>query len=925
MVIVSLLSAVNESSRDRINKKLKINYLDKLYTSYFEGPESMDMVDPESQFNRKIDRIYQEKRKDDEENNLWILDSDINAGLLNIPPYYYDMSKKPPILPFDIRFTLGMYAHHLRSEAKNKPKKPVSAPFHWYDWVDLSVLDQYLLANPLEKPTCAFLDAREDEIKLNKEKEQKDKEKDKELKEFEQKELNKEQDKQKIEEAEKKIEETKLEENIEKQLQSDNKEPQKEEKKEEEKKEDVKKEDEKKEGEKKEGEKKDEQNANVDEKKEESEQENKDNLNQNANLGDNKEAKKEESDKENKETPAQENLNKVEENQKDKIEKRLDKREAVDPKEFCLDDFHLPSDFQDGNSARPGFNVFKSDLRTTPDKAILLGKSYLYTFAPPPSMIVFLTKEGSYNITVKGREKLLDSDIVNNYLSQNKKKSIDPVKEFSKLKKNLKPNTHQSITDYEVHLSEDSFILNHEKWIAEYEEKINNGGISLNEFRYLQSLKYSDHEVKNGGPPKYFAEARLIGSLVGDHYDWRFFNGVMYESSKRSLVLHRLIRSWLSFCRKNGVNSWVAHGSLLSWYWNGFSFPWDYDIDVQVPIMDLHKLSVQFNQTLVVEDMDEGYGRYFLDCGSFITLRSKGNGNNNIDARFIDIDTGIYIDITGLAASNTKSPDRYKDIYPDQWADEKEDYTQTNIAMKAYNCRNNHFSTLDELSPLVKTYVEGEMAYVPRRYTDILTVEYPKGLLSKKYSGHIFVPQLRLWVKERDLYYFLHDKQKWKTHNYNEEYYNIVTMEDFEKDNVRYEVTEIQKAKLLSEAAERKKLGRLDPEPTKLSDRDLHTIHNFKTEQLLELLSKDDLFIYYYLTRDFTTFHQEEAMRLLFSKSTEKLLSSQPKFKPFTTDLLDYYMHNNDYNYDDKVNKYIALSVAYSGSQSQSQAKPVPN
>ena len=72
--------------------------------------------------------------------------------------------------------------------------------------------------------------------------------------------------------------------------------------------------------------------------------------------------------------------------------------------------------------------------------------------------------------------------------------------------------------------------------------------------------------------------------------------------------------------------------------------------------MDLHKLSLQFNQTIVVEDPEDGFGRYFLDIGSFITLREKGNGNNNIDARFIDIDTGLYIDITALALSNSETP-----------------------------------------------------------------------------------------------------------------------------------------------------------------------------------------------------------------------------------------------------------------------------
>ena len=864
-VIASLLSVLNETSRVKINSKLRFNYLDRLtsqiYSGYFEGKDKGDTFDPESTFNKKIDAIYKEKKNlEDDESSLWTMDTTIKGSLLKIPPYYYDMSERPPILPFDIRFTLGMYYHHLRSNSKKNPKKAVSAPFHWYDWVDLSILNQYLLAPANEKPSCALLDARMDEIKVYEEKDKKQKEKDSKLKEFEQEQINKEEDKKKIEEAEKKIEETKIEDNIEKQ-------------------------DGKNDGKKEEGSKGDKNGENKDSKKEK-----------------NKEDKNNDKKKE-----------KEQNDDKNKKDKRHVKRgESVDPKEYCVDDFHLPSDFQDGNAVRPGFNVFKSDMRTTPDKAILLGKSYLYTFAPPPTMIVFLTKDGSYNVTVKGREKLLDSDLVGNYINQEKKKAIDPLTEFTKLKKKVKVNSHQSINDYEINLTEDSFILKHEELINEYESKLQEKGILVNEYRYLNSLKYSDNEVKNGNPPKYFAEARLIGSLVGDHYDWRFFNGVMYEASQRSLILHRLVRSWLSFSRKNGINTWVAHGSLLSWYWNGFSFPWDYDIDVQVPIMDLHKLSLQFNQTLVVEDMEEGYGRYFLDCGSFITLRAKGNGNNNIDARFIDIDTGIYIDITGLAVSNTKSPDRYKEFYPDQWVDNADDYTEANTAMKAYNCRNNHFSTLDELSPLVKTFVEGEMAYVPRRYSDILSVEYPKGLLSKHYSGHVFIPQLRLWVKEGDLYYFLHDKEKWKLHNYNEEYTNIESQEDLDKENARFELTETQKAKLLQEAAARKKLGQTPDKATKLSDKDLRTITNFKPEQLLELLSKEELFINYCLTRDFTFFHQEEIMRLLFDKSTEKLLKSQKSFKPFTTNLLDYYIHNNDYNYDEQVDKYIALQAAYS-------------
>lgn len=47
-------------------------------------------------------------------------------------------------------------------------------------------------------------------------------------------------------------------------------------------------------------------------------------------------------------------------------------------------------------------------------------------------------------------------------------------------------------------------------------------GLNSKEAKYLQSLKYSAHSVANRGPPKYFSESRLIGTTVGDHYDWRF-------------------------------------------------------------------------------------------------------------------------------------------------------------------------------------------------------------------------------------------------------------------------------------------------------------------------------------------------------------------------------------------------------------------
>ena len=101
-VIATLLSVLNETSRVKINSKLRLNYLDRLtsqiYSGYFEGKDKGDTFDPESRFNKNIDAIYKEKKSlEDDESNLWTMDTTIKGSSLKISPYYYDMSDKPPI------------------------------------------------------------------------------------------------------------------------------------------------------------------------------------------------------------------------------------------------------------------------------------------------------------------------------------------------------------------------------------------------------------------------------------------------------------------------------------------------------------------------------------------------------------------------------------------------------------------------------------------------------------------------------------------------------------------------------------------------------------------------------------------------------------------------------------------------------------
>ena len=83
---------------------------------------------------------------------------------------------------------------------------------------------------------------------------------------------------------------------------------------------------------------------------------------------------------------------------------------------------------------------------------------------------------------------------------------------------------------------------------------------------------------------------------------------------REQIILDRLLRNWFKFAEAKGIVSWIAHGPLLSWYWDGLMFPFDIDIDLQMPSSELNRLAANYNMTLVIEDLNEGYGKYLIDC-----------------------------------------------------------------------------------------------------------------------------------------------------------------------------------------------------------------------------------------------------------------------------------------------------------------------
>lgn len=248
-----------------------------------------------------------------------------------------------------------------------------------------------------------------------------------------------------------------------------------------------------------------------------------------------------------------------------------------------------------------------------------------------------------------------------------------------------------------------------------------------------QSITHTQAELDAHTGQPYFLQAGESEVLV--HYDSRYYLGSPVSDEDRRNTLHHLIRAYVTFFRDHNLQSWIAHGTLLGFWWNAQILPWDMDIDVQVPEAVLFRLGKQYNMTAYgyqeVENSNSNtevrQRHYILDVNPNIFEREKGWGDNVIDARFIDISNGLYIDITGISQFRADEADAHVGIW---------------------KCKNNHRYDEDNIWPLRETLFEGIVTTVPNRYEAILIREYgSRALSSTKYHGHEWSTAERGWIK----------------------------------------------------------------------------------------------------------------------------------------------------------------------------------
>jgi phosphorylcholine metabolism protein LicD len=180
--------------------------------------------------------------------------------------------------------------------------------------------------------------------------------------------------------------------------------------------------------------------------------------------------------------------------------------------------------------------------------------------------------------------------------------------------------------------------------------------------------------------------------------------------------------------RDIGAETWIMHGTLLGWWWNQKIMPWDSDIDVQVSEASIRYLADYYNMTVhhyKLPGRPEGRD-YMLEINPNYLNGSVTDKLNMIDARWIDMDNGLFIDITTL----------------------RKDVDAENMGIKGrMMCKDKHHYLEKDIFPLRETVFENVTVKVPYAYTELLEEEYgAKALTQRVFEGHEFDSEKMEWV-----------------------------------------------------------------------------------------------------------------------------------------------------------------------------------
>jgi phosphorylcholine metabolism protein LicD len=172
-----------------------------------------------------------------------------------------------------------------------------------------------------------------------------------------------------------------------------------------------------------------------------------------------------------------------------------------------------------------------------------------------------------------------------------------------------------------------------------------------------------------------------------------------------------------------GAETWIMHGSLLGWWWNRKIMPWDSDVDVQMSESSMDYLARYYNMTVNhyrLPGLPQGRD-YMLEVNPHYLNGSITDWLNVIDARWIDTESGLFIDITTLRRNETHDGNMY--------------------------CKDRHHYRTKDIFPLRESNFEGTPVKIPYAYAELLEEEYgPKCLTQKHFENHYFDTEKMEWI-----------------------------------------------------------------------------------------------------------------------------------------------------------------------------------
>lgn len=374
---------------------------------------------------------------------------------------------------------------------------------------------------------------------------------------------------------------------------------------------------------------------------------------------------------------------------------------------------------------------------------VLRSTSYLYCLKDVPQRVLATTDLGYVEVPVLEKRRVGQENLPRNVMKELLVATMEETKQLDipvgDEEEHLKAIPYKPLKK-SVGVSAKDFVFEPEVEIFALKERLNENRILKQDLQYLEFLEHAS--VAADSAPRFFKYPWILSDVVGrrsHHIDSPFFKRYISDRERQSILQH-IIRAWFEFAETENIASWINYGSLLGWAYNGINMPWDSDIDVQLPIAQLDRLARKFNNTLILENPRDGTAAYLFEVSP--TYVKQGNGKNFIDARFIDINTGVYIDISALSHTN--------DVPPLAVFEAEDDMGK--LKTMAVHCKHWNWHRLDEILPLRQTYFEGLPVYIPKNVLSLLTRKYGKASFTTKLSfqNYEFRKDLDMWVPKNE-------------------------------------------------------------------------------------------------------------------------------------------------------------------------------